>query len=245
MKTTPAILTRVIRLTENKYNERHLYDAISSKLFTSIFGETTSVKQTNMIIESFVDSMIQVSTDVDGKPRDVKDVVAAMKQIHPKLSQRVFAEDSDSTKMPSTSRSFTVVYLDSKNTEHSIVQMAISPRSIKRQLEKAGYEVKDIILNSTGESVMNETVSAASMTKAAERVLADIEHLSSAQDSNVFNKSLRENVIASHKQTLDQLIKTGEQHGLKWNSKRNKFTAEQKQQRTNTNRFTLADVFAK
>ena len=242
--TTVPMLTKFSRLDSLPGTTRkQLRDLVGTKLFDSIFSETVSVKQTNMIIETFVDSMIVVASD----GRSTKQVIETMSQINPSLAKRVFSEDSDSTgAMSPIARSFVVTYVDADNEEHTVEQRAFSPRSIRRRLEANGFEVKDIVIAATGESVLDESVSSRVLTKIAENLLADIEHLvtKSKSAANMFGKNLVEGQIATRQDELAKLIEKGEKRGMKWDKMNRKFVAEHKQKAENK-KFSLSDVFKK
>lgn len=242
--TTVPMLTKFSRLDSLPGSTRkQLRDLVGTKLFDSVFSETISVKQTNMIIESFVDSMIEVASD----GRSTTQVIETMNKINPSLAKRVFSEDSDSTgAMSPIARSFVVTYIDDGNEEHTVEQRAFSPRSIRRRLEANGFEVKDIVLAATGESVLDETVSSRSLNKVAESLLADIEHLVSKSKSaaNMFGRNLVEGQIATRQDELAKLIEKGEKRGMKWDKMSKKFVAERKK-KVEDKKFSLADVFKK
>lgn len=224
---------------------KQLRDLVGIKLFDQVFKECVSVKQTNQLIDSFVDTMIGVAEGHNG-PRPIDQVIKTMKKINP-LARHVF-EDSDNTQANDTSiaNMYTVTYVDHNNHEHTIQQRAFSPRSVRKRLEKMGFDVKDIVLASTGESVVNEARSTGEINRQVTNAKADIAHLEQqiAEQTNIFSKNLLEAQLAGRRKELDALIQRGEGHDNQWNEQAQQMVKKKKTNKQ-ARKFQLTDAFKK
>ncbi len=225
---------------------KQLRELVGIKLFDQVFKECVNVKQTNQLIDSFVDTMIDVAEGHNG-PRTIDQVIKTMKKINP-LACHVF-EDSDNTQATnntSMANTYTVTYVDQNNQEHTVQQRAFSPRSIRKRLEKMGFTIKDIVLAATGESVVNEAVSTGEINRQLTNIKADIAHLEQqiAEQVNIFSKNLLEAQLASRRKDLDTLIQRGESCGKQWNEQAKQLVQPKKTSKQ-SRKFQLTDVFKK
>lgn len=235
-------LTRFVRESTTDDTQLQLQQLVGHKLFDVVFAETANVKQTHQIIESFT----QALTDVASNHRTVTEAIDAMNKIDPNLTKHVFNEDSDNTiPQESTGRAFVVTYIDADNNEHTVEQKAYSPSSIRKRLEGMGFDVKDIKLSSTGESVLDETVTSRHLNALAESILADIDHHSRqvSNSTNIFNRNVLESNIKSYRDQLDKLIERGKACGMDWDDNKKKFNRRANKRKTNEGKFSLSDVF--
>lgn len=224
---------------------KQLRELVGMKLFDQVFKECVSVKQTNQLIDSFVDTMIGVAEGHNG-PRPIDQVINTMKKINP-LARHVF-EDSDNTQANDASMAnmYTVTYVDHDNQEHTVQQRAFSPRSVRKRLDKMGFTVKDIVLTATGESVVNEAISTGEINRQLTNVKADIAHLEQqiAEQTNIFSKNLLEAQLASRRKDLNALIQRGESRGSQWNEQAKQMVKTKKTDKQ-PSKFQLTDVFKK
>lgn len=243
-------LKSITRLGPNDNSVRQqLRDLVGTQLFDTIFKESISVAATNQIIESYVDSMIKAASGVS-QPRSVTEVINTMTKINPTLTKLIFKEDSDSTNAQSpAAHIYTVTYKTDDHVEHTVDMRAFSPRSIRRRLEQAGYEVRDIVLAATGESVLDESMSKRDYRRAVESAAADIEFLKKrvVSEQSVFSKNRMEAELIDHVTRLHHLIEGCEAVGMRWCDVQHKLIDLPKQPTQVTpvqKKFSLADVLA-